>query len=46
MNWDLDKTGIYVAINYIGLLDELAIFRRHVSAEEVEQLYRQPGLLK
>ena len=46
MNWQLDKTGIYVAVNYIGLLDELAIFRRPVSAEEVQELYRRPGLLK
>ena len=46
MNWDLDKTGIYVAVNYIGLLDELAIFRRSLSVEEVQLLYRQPGSLK
>jgi hypothetical protein len=46
MRWDLDKTGIYVAVNYIGLLDELAVFRRPISAEEVQQLHRQPGLLR
>lgn len=46
MNWNLDHTGIYVAVNYIGLLDELAILRRPLSIEEVQQLYRRPGLLK
>ena len=25
MKWDVDKAGIYVAVNYIGLLDELAL---------------------
>lgn len=44
MGWDLDQTGIYVAVNYIGLLDELVIFRRPVSADEVQLLYRQPDL--
>ena len=28
MDWDIDKAGIYVAINYIGLLDEFALFDR------------------
>jgi hypothetical protein len=44
MRWDLDKTGIYVAVNYIGLLDELALFRRELTAEEIALLYRQPNL--
>jgi hypothetical protein len=45
MNWDLDKAGIYVAVNYLGLLDELAIFGRLLTAEEITQLFREPGLL-
>lgn len=45
MRWELDKTGIYVAVNYIGLLDELALFRRPLSAEEIALLHREPGLL-
>lgn len=45
MNWDLDKTGIYVAVNYIGLLDELALFDRSLSAKEVQELHANPGLL-
>src|SRR5262245_3071556 len=45
MDWDMDKAGIYVAVNYIGLLDELALFNRALTAEEVALLHRQPGLL-
>ena len=45
MQWDLDKTGIYVAVNYIGLLDELALFRRALTADEISLLHREPGLV-
>jgi hypothetical protein len=45
MKWDLEKTGIYIAVNYIGLLDELAVFNRPLSAAEVGLLHRKPGLL-
>src|SRR5207247_11422232 len=31
MEWDIDKAGIYVAINFIGLLDELAVFNRSLT---------------
>jgi hypothetical protein len=46
MKWDIDKANIYVAINYIGLIDELALFRRALSADEVKRLQAEPGLLK
>ncbi len=45
LDWDLDRTGIYVAVNFIGLLDELALFDRTLNAAEVQLLQRQPGLL-
>lgn len=45
MSWDIDKAGIYVAVNYIGLLDELALFDRALTRAEVELLHRQPGLI-
>jgi hypothetical protein len=45
MDWDLDRAGIYVAVNYIGLLDELALFRRALTAEEVQALHKNPGLM-
>jgi len=46
MNWDVDRTGVYVAVNYVGLMDELALFRRPLTADEVKQLHQRPGLLK
>lgn len=45
MDWDLDKAGIYVAVNYLGLLDELAIFSRALSETEIAELHRQPSAL-
>jgi len=45
MSWSLDKTGIYVAVNYIGLLDEFAIFRRPLTLAEVRLLQNKPTLL-
>ncbi len=45
MEWDVDRTGIYVAVNYIGLLDELAVFDRALTAEDVARLHKAPGLL-
>ena len=44
MDWDMDKTGIYVAVNFVGLLDELALFDRALSAAEVSLLRERPGL--
>ena len=34
-----------MAVNYIGLLDELALFNRPLTAAEVLALYRKPDLL-
>jgi hypothetical protein len=45
MDWDVDKAGIYFAISYIGLLDELAAFNRPLTAAEVAYLHRHPGAL-
>jgi hypothetical protein len=45
MNWDVDKAGIYVAVSYIGLLDELALFNRSLTADEVRRLHKHPRLL-
>jgi hypothetical protein len=45
MDWDLDRTGIYTAVGYCGLLDEMALFDRALSAGEVALLQKQPGLL-
>lgn len=45
MEWDVDKAGIYFAVMYIGLLDELALFNRSLTEAEVRLLHSQPGLL-
>jgi hypothetical protein len=45
MDWDVEKAGIYFAVNYIGLLDELGLFGRALSEEEVGLLHDRPGLL-
>lgn len=45
MNWDVDRAGIYVAINFIGLLDELAVFRRTLTMDEIGLLHKSPGVL-
>lgn len=45
MDWDVEKAGIYVAVNYIGLLDELALFGRELTADEVRLLYERPGIM-
>jgi len=45
MGWDIDKTGIYVAIRYIGLLDELILFDRTLSKEEIDALFKKPNLI-
>lgn len=45
MDWDVEKAGIFVAVNYVGLLDEFACFGRMLSEEEVLRLKEKPALL-
>jgi Concanavalin A-like lectin/glucanases superfamily len=45
MDWDIDKAGIYTAVGYTGLLDEMALFNRALTAKEVTLLHKTPGLL-
>jgi hypothetical protein len=45
MGWDLDRAGIYVAVSYIGLLDELALFGRALDGDEIALLASRPDLL-
>ena len=44
MDWDIARTGVYVAVNYIGLLDELAIFDRPLTEDEIEMLGKPDAL--
>jgi hypothetical protein len=46
MDWDIEKAGIYTAVGYCGLLDEMALFNRALTAEEVAELHKNPGSLK
>jgi len=45
MDWDLDKAGIYVAISYIGLMDELALFDRPLTEADIAIIRAKPGVL-
>jgi hypothetical protein len=45
MDWDIEKAGIYTAVGYTGLIDEMACFNRALTADEVAALHRTPGLL-
>jgi hypothetical protein len=45
MDWNIWLTGIYVGVNFIGLLDELAVFGRDLTADEVTYLYKHPAAL-
>jgi concanavalin A-like lectin/glucanase superfamily protein len=46
MAWDVDRAGVYVAVNYVGLIDELALFNRMLTGSEVATLHKQPGILR
>ncbi len=45
MDWDIEKAGIYTAVGYTGLLDEMACFNRALTQAEVMALNETPGLL-
>src|SRR5262249_9320188 len=45
MDWDVEKAGVYTAVGYTGLLDEMALFNRALTQEEVTALHKTPGLL-
>lgn len=46
MDWDLERTRVYFAVNLIGRLDELAVFNRPLTADEMAVLHRKPGVLQ
>ncbi|MDA0207551.1 MAG: LamG domain-containing protein [Acidobacteria bacterium] len=41
--WDLTTASIRVGVNYIGLMDDLAVFDRPLSAEQIETLRSLEG---
>ena len=40
--WDLDKVAMMIGIQYIGLIDDLAIFKSPLSPEEVKIIFDYP----
>lgn len=44
--WDEEKANIMLGLNYIGLLDELAVFRRPLNEEEIELIFNTKEGLK
>ena len=41
--WDPSRAVIMLALSYIGLYDDLALFNRALTDEEVDYLYRLKG---
>ncbi len=41
--WELEKAKIFLGLNFIGLMDEVALFSRTLSPDEVQMLYHLPG---
>ncbi|RZN83510.1 MAG: LamG domain-containing protein [Winogradskyella sp.] len=37
--WEIEKSNILLGLSYIGLMDELSIFNRALSNDEIETLY-------
>jgi hypothetical protein len=45
-SWELERATIRLGISYVGLMDELAIFNRALSEEEMMTLYQLEGGVK
>lgn len=41
--WDVAKAAIRLGVNYVGLFDEIAIFNRPLTEEEIQELYTLEG---
>lgn len=39
-NWDITQAALTLGLNYTGLLDDIAIFKRALSDEEVARVFR------
>ncbi|WP_299252684.1 LamG-like jellyroll fold domain-containing protein [uncultured Aquimarina sp.] len=38
-SWELEKSNIYLGLGYIGLMDELSIFNRNLTQQEISALF-------
>jgi hypothetical protein len=41
--WDLSRAAIWLGVNYVGLYDDLAVFNRALTPDEVQTLYTLGG---
>ena len=39
-SWDIEQANLYLGLNYIGKMDELAIFDKALDANEVQLLFQ------
>lgn len=37
--WELDQSNIYLGLSYIGLMDDLSIYNRNLTTNEIQELY-------
>ncbi len=44
--WDLEKTAIMLGLSYVGLYDELSLFNRALTPDEVSKLHTLEGGVK
>ena len=44
--WDVDKSAVMLGLSYIGLFDELSLFNRALTAEEIARLHSVEGGVK
>jgi Concanavalin A-like lectin/glucanases superfamily len=45
MKWEMAEAKIYLALSYIGLIDEFALFDKALTGDEVQLLHKKPALL-
>ncbi|MEM1002847.1 MAG: LamG-like jellyroll fold domain-containing protein [Bacteroidota bacterium] len=39
-SWEIEKSNIYIGLSYIGLFDELSLYNRYLTEEEIRALYQ------
>lgn len=45
-SWELEKSNIFLGLNFTGLMDELSIFNKPLTEEQVMELYQLKGGIK
>ena len=41
--WDLNRSKIFIGLNYVGLMDDVAIFDKALCGEEIGVLFELEG---